>query len=236
MRGELPGIRASKSLRGTSDMNSDFKWKADTAIIPPDLVIERQGPLITRVTKNGVVIWHQEPHTAPMVTDTPLMAAEIQKINEEREYLLRRPPTTANARQEGGDHYRTLDASGTCPTCKNPIQHWDWAHNLRGLEYAATKYLARWRDKGGLESLKKVIHYTQKIIEIHFPDIVVNISFSNRVLQEPRSDSQEPFKGERYFEELRKPRGQEAEGGKEMAGRPTAHQAAVDENNRLWKE
>jgi hypothetical protein len=84
----------------------------------------------------------------------------------------------ANARQEGGSHYRGEEAVGRCPHCRGEIQHWDVAAPLRGLEYAATKYLWRWRIKGGLESLKKAIHYTQKLIEIHFPGTVVRVSYT----------------------------------------------------------
>lgn len=84
---------------------------------------------------------------------------------------------SANDSQVGGDHYQGKDAAiGKCPNCGGPIQHWDWAASLRGLEYAATKYLARWQQKDGLNSLKKVMHYTQKIIETHFP-VKVKLEF-----------------------------------------------------------
>ena len=180
--GVWQGILVSKSHRGISDMNDLYTHTTD------DLVIERRGATVTKVTKNGVVLWPQERHTAPMLTDS-----QKQQLAKEREWLAQgdaielhkrqiafESGSKANTRQEGGSHYQKSDATGTCPKCGSTIQHWDWSHNLRGLEYAATKYIARWRDKDGLNSLKKAIHYLQKLIEIHFPDVVVNVTFTNR--------------------------------------------------------
>jgi hypothetical protein len=85
---------------------------------------------------------------------------------------------SANDTQVGGDHYQSKEAAvGICPKCYGPIQHWDWAQSLKGLEYAATKYLGRWHLKDGLKSLMKVMHYTQKIIETHFPHVKVKLEF-----------------------------------------------------------
>lgn len=82
----------------------------------------------------------------------------------------------ANDTQVGGSHYQDINATGVCPHCRGEIQHWDWAGRLPGLEYAATKYLSRWRLKQPLDSLKKVLHYVQKIIEQNFPDVRVTIT------------------------------------------------------------
>lgn len=63
----------------------------------------------------------------------------------------------ANDKQVGGSHYQT----GT-------LQHWDIVA-IFGLDYYqgnVSKYLFRWRDKGGLEDLKKARHYLDKYIEI----------------------------------------------------------------------
>lgn len=61
----------------------------------------------------------------------------------------------ANARQEGGDHY------------KGDIQPWD-AVSAWGLGFLAgnvVKYVARYKRKGGVEDLKKARHYLDKLIE-----------------------------------------------------------------------
>jgi hypothetical protein len=67
-----------------------------------------------------------------------------------------RPESSANQIQVGGGHYKT----------KN-IQPWDaiidWG--LGFLDGNAVKYLARWRQKGGVEDLKKARHYIDKLLE-----------------------------------------------------------------------
>lgn len=62
----------------------------------------------------------------------------------------------ANGRQHGGTHYQ------------KPIQPWDFivANGIGFLEGNAIKYLARWRDKGGIEDLRKAQHYIEKLIEV----------------------------------------------------------------------
>lgn len=62
----------------------------------------------------------------------------------------------ANKTQVGGQHY------------KMPIEHWDIVA-LWGLDYfqgQITKYVMRWREKGGIQDLEKSIHFTQKYIEV----------------------------------------------------------------------
>ena len=63
---------------------------------------------------------------------------------------------TANSIQHGGTHYK-----------KMAIQPWDYivSNELGYLEGNAVKYLSRWREKNGVEDLKKAIHYIEKLIE-----------------------------------------------------------------------
>ena len=63
----------------------------------------------------------------------------------------------ANAIQHGGDHYKS-----------NAIQPWDYivANDIPFLEGNAIKYLTRWRDKGGIEDIRKAQHYIEKLLEI----------------------------------------------------------------------
>ena len=67
----------------------------------------------------------------------------------------------ANETQIGGTHYKD-----------KTIQPWDameaWMSKeaFQGfLQGNAIKYLARWKDKGGVEDLRKAQHYIQKLIE-----------------------------------------------------------------------
>ena len=59
--------------------------------------------------------------------------------------------------QVGGDHYKA-----------NPIQPWDYiiANNLDYWQGNIVKYLTRWKDKGGVEDLKKARHFLDKYIEL----------------------------------------------------------------------
>ena len=40
------------------------------------------------------------------------------------------------------------------------------ANNLPFIEGNVVKYITRWRDKNGIEDLKKVIHYVELLIEL----------------------------------------------------------------------
>lgn len=67
----------------------------------------------------------------------------------------------ANDKQVGGTHYQ------------KDIQPWDamqvWMSKeaFQGfLQGNAIKYIARWKDKGGVEDLRKAAHYIEKLIEI----------------------------------------------------------------------
>lgn len=63
----------------------------------------------------------------------------------------------ANAVQVGGTHYKD-----------KTLQPWDAiiAWGMGFLDGNAMKYLVRFRDKGGVEDLKKARHYIDKLIEV----------------------------------------------------------------------
>lgn len=48
------------------------------------------------------------------------------------------------------------------------IQPWDFivSNNLGYLEGNVVKYISRWRQKGGVEDLRKAKHYIEKLIEV----------------------------------------------------------------------
>lgn len=62
-----------------------------------------------------------------------------------------------NSIQHGGQHYKKLK-----------IQPWDFIaeNNLGYFEGTAIKYLCRFRDKGGVEDLRKAQHFIAKLIEL----------------------------------------------------------------------
>lgn len=63
----------------------------------------------------------------------------------------------ANDTQVGGQHYKA-----------KTIQPWDFiaANGLGYFEGNIVKYVSRWRDKGGLDDLRKARHYLDKLIEL----------------------------------------------------------------------
>ena len=63
---------------------------------------------------------------------------------------------TANDVQVAGTHYKS-----------KAIQPWDYivANNLGYLEGNIVKYVSRWKDKGGVDDLRKAQHYLTKLIE-----------------------------------------------------------------------
>lgn len=76
---------------------------------------------------------------------------------QEKLNLLDAKQTQANEKQVGGKHYKQFK-----------YQPWDvvvdW--NLGYLDGTALKYIARWKDKNGLEDIKKAIHFLEKLLEV----------------------------------------------------------------------
>lgn len=80
----------------------------------------------------------------------------------------------ANEEQVGGTHYKG-----------KPIEHWDFVlmHNIPYLEAQVIKYMMRWRDKNGVEDLRKARHFVDKLIEYELavavkpmPDAAIRVS------------------------------------------------------------
>jgi hypothetical protein len=61
-------------------------------------------------------------------------------------------------KQVGGSHYKNL-----------PIQPMSYsiANQLGWAEGEVIKYVTRWRNKNGVEDLKKAIHCLEALIELH---------------------------------------------------------------------
>ena len=69
---------------------------------------------------------------------------------------LMHPSDTAIKRQVGGTHYNRYE-----------IQPIDFiiANKLDWCEANAVKYITRWKDKNGVEDLRKAIHYIEMLIQ-----------------------------------------------------------------------
>jgi hypothetical protein len=64
---------------------------------------------------------------------------------------------SANDTQISGNHYKD-----------KPIQPWSYiaANGLGYFEGNIVKYVSRWKDKGGVDDLRKAKHYIEKLIEL----------------------------------------------------------------------
>lgn len=69
---------------------------------------------------------------------------------------------SCNDKQIGGAHYQHQE-----------YQHWDFAVDMAGndayLKGCASKYIIRYKDKNGIEDLRKSLHYIDKIEEVCCP-------------------------------------------------------------------
>jgi len=90
----------------------------------------------------------EEPDMYPPLTDVS------QRLKQALDTALTKQK--ANDRQEGGDHYQN-----------KAIQPWDYiiSNNIGYLEGNIIKYVSRWKEKHGLQDLKKARHYLDKLIE-----------------------------------------------------------------------
>lgn len=65
---------------------------------------------------------------------------------------------SANDTQIAGSHYKA-----------KAIQPWDYiaSNELGYFEGNIVKYVSRWREKGGVDDLRKARHYLEKLIELN---------------------------------------------------------------------
>ena len=68
------------------------------------------------------------------------------------------PAQSALDKQVGGDHYKKYAIQPIEFITKN---------NIPFIEGNIIKYIVRWRDKGGVETLEKIKHYVDMLIEDH---------------------------------------------------------------------
>jgi len=73
------------------------------------------------------------------------------------------PPAPASAieSQVGGSHYKTMAIQPAC---------FAYANKLDFFQGCVVKYICRFREKGGLEDLRKAQHYLALLIELEYPD------------------------------------------------------------------
>ena len=85
------------------------------------------------------------------------LTGQIIPVSEETLKEVNEFMSTVNKIQHGGTHYKD-----------KTMQPWDYiaANGLGYFEGNVVKYVSRWRDKGGIEDLRKARHYLDKLIEL----------------------------------------------------------------------
>ncbi len=88
---------------------------------------------------------------------------------------------SANDQQVGGEHYK-----------RQKIQHWDYvaANDLDYFQGQITKYVSRWKEKGGIEDLEKARHFLDKYIELERIKADPNREVFRRVFERIREREQ----------------------------------------------
>ena len=77
---------------------------------------------------------------------------------------MKKDPTPGSALKEqtGGSHYKKMKIQ--------PIEYIH-ANNIPFAEGSVIKYVTRWRDKNGIEDLKKARHFLDLLIELESRDV-----------------------------------------------------------------
>ena len=73
-----------------------------------------------------------------------------------------KPPKTALAKQEGGNHYKDMAIQ--------PVE-FITANNLGFLEGNVVKYICRHNAKNGAEDIKKAIHYCELLLQTKYGEM-----------------------------------------------------------------
>jgi hypothetical protein len=99
--------------------------------------------------------------------NTPIPAYSFpqkpQPLWTEADYQQVADQQKASSRQVGGDHYVKHGSVQPWDAMKEWMTEEQFSGFLRGC---VIKYIARYRDKSGVEDLKKAQHYLSKLIEI----------------------------------------------------------------------
>ena len=141
-----PNSRTGK-LRAVIRQHPDLT-NAKIAVLtgePANLVSEARCSMRKKKPKTVKVVYEKKTTPSIDAVSTPEEEEAFKQLE-------------ANSLQVGGSHYKD-----------KAIQPWDYiaSNKLGYLEGNVVKYVSRWREKGGLEDLKKAQHYLTKLIEVN---------------------------------------------------------------------
>jgi hypothetical protein len=105
-------------------------------------------------TPHGSRYWAVRDHGPSTMTDCDraFIAAVIKAYDEPAT-----GKTTATGRQVGGDHYSKMAIQ--------PLE-FIYRNQIGGIESIALRYILRWRDKNGVEDLRKAIHTLEFLVDL----------------------------------------------------------------------
>ena len=170
----------TEKVRELLEQNQRKKYDVDMLVTA--LALKKKQPIynaLHELVKSGEIFrerkaagkgsWHWIDDTKePMPPEITQPAPNPTTPGEQLQNLLRQKLTAAPAkppqpeparaldRQEGGNHYKN---------CKIQPIEFITANGIGFCEGCAIKYLVRWRQKNGIEDLKKARHYIDLLIE-----------------------------------------------------------------------
>lgn len=99
----------------------------------------------------------------PYPNDVPTSNNISEKAAIEASTKMQSPSSPLDV-QTGGDHYKKLKVQ--------PV-FYNWANKIPFIEGCCIKYLTRWREKGGVEDLRKSMHLHELLIYFETTPIVL---------------------------------------------------------------
>lgn len=127
--------------------------------------MERKAPEVQNYLR-CLIQWWNERKNIPSEQDSSLTMIELNSTNKQTimpasqnpvpKEEIELPASRTDQKQIGGQHYKKLK-----------IQVWDYviANDLDYFQGSIIKYVTRWRDKGGVQDLRKAMHFLEKYIE-----------------------------------------------------------------------
>ena len=134
-----------------------LEWKGGECPVHENTLIDvryRDGIITRGISTARVLCWDVHYYEQDIVA---YRLSEQQSMEEAYEQAHKEIGDSALDVQVGGDHYKKCGIQ--------PITYIH-ANKIGFMEGNAIKYLSRWRDKGGVDDLKKAKHYIEMLIEL----------------------------------------------------------------------
>lgn len=139
-------------------MSDWIEWNGGECPVDEDMVVEVQfrNGNVKPPMQAGNYKWDHGYPGSDVIFESDIIAYRIAGPGRV-EVIDSGNTTSALSSQVGGSHYKDM-----------PIQPVEFVHKngIGYMEGCAIKYLARWRNKNGIEDLKKAKHFIELLIEM----------------------------------------------------------------------